>query len=124
MKGYEVQIKETNAELTAKQRIAIKDTTDAVKLDHATSEEAVIIYPAAWAVLSVHNEKSDDKEYETYVIIDKEGVKYTTGSASFWSSFRGIYDEMKNEEEEWGIKVYRMESKNYKGKTFITCSII
>ena len=124
MKGYEVQIKETNAELTAKQRIAIKDTTDAVKLDHATAEEAVIIYPAAWAVLSVHNEKSDDKEYETYVIIDKEGVKYTTGSASFWSSFMGIYDEMKNEEEEWGIKVYRMESKNYKGKTFITCSII
>ena len=33
MTGYSVEIKETSRELTAKQRIALKDTSDAIKLD-------------------------------------------------------------------------------------------
>ena len=76
------------------------------------------------AILKVHNEKSDDKEYLNYVIVDNEGHKFVTGSQSFWSSFINIYEEMKDEDEEWAIKVYRLPSKNYKGKEFITCSVI
>lgn len=124
MEGYAVTIKETSKELTAKQRIAIKDTTNAIKLDDATENaENVLIYPEMWAVLAIHNEKSDDVDYENYVLVDKDGAKYVTGSKSFWTSFMDIYREMENEEEEWGIKVYRVDSKNYKGKQFITCSI-
>ena len=37
---------------------------------------------------------------------------------------RILYEEMKDEDEEWAIKVYRLPSKNYKGKEFITCSVI
>ena len=124
MEGYSVSIKESSKQLSAKQRIAIKDTTNAMKLDEATANaENVIIYPEMWAVLAIHNEKSDDVDYENYVLVDKDGTKYVTGSKSFWTSFMDIYREMENEDEEWGIKVYRMESKNYKGKQFITCSI-
>lgn len=124
MEGYAVTIKETSKQLSAKQRIAIKDTTNAMKLDEATANaENVLIYPEMWAVLAIHNEKSDDIDYENYVLVDKDGTKYVTGSKSFWTSFMDIYREMENEDEEWGIKVYRMESKNYKGKQFITCSI-
>lgn len=124
MEGYAVTIKETSTQLSAKQRIAIKDTTNAMKLDEATANaENVLIYPEMWAVLAIHNEKSDDIDYENYVLVDKDGTKYVTGSKSFWTSFMDIYREMENEDEEWGIKVYRMESKNYKGKQFITCSI-
>lgn len=124
MEGYAVTIKETSKQLSAKQRIAIKDTTNAMKLDEATANaENVLIYPEMWAVLAIHNEKSDDVDYENYVLVDKDGTKYVTGSKSFWASFMDIYREMENEDEEWGIKVYRMESKNYKGKQFITCSI-
>lgn len=124
MEGYAVTIKETSKQLSAKQRIAIKDTTNAMKLDEATANaENVLIYPEMWAVLAIHNEKSDDVDYENYVLVDKDGTKYVTGSKSFWTSFMDIYREMENEDEEWGIKVYRMESKNYKGKQFITCSI-
>lgn len=124
MEGYAVTIKETSKQLSAKQRIAIKDTTNAIKLDEATANaENVLIYPEMWAVLAIHNEKSDDIDYENYVLVDKDGTKYVTGSKSFWTSFMDIYREMENEDEEWGIKVYRMESKNYKGKQFITCSI-
>ena len=123
MTGYKVEIKEVSAQLTAKQRIALKDTTNAIKLDLETQKAPVIINPDFYAVLAIHNEKSDNPDYENYIVVDKSGDKYVTGSKSFWSSFMEIADEMAGEDEEWSIKVYRVESKNYKGKEFITCSI-
>ena len=123
MTGYKVEIKEVSAQLTAKQRIALKDTTNAIKLDLATQEAPIIINPDFYAVLGIHNEKSDNPDYENYIVVDKNGAKYVTGSQSFWDSFKQIADEMAGEDEEWSVKVYRVESKNYKGKEFITCSI-
>lgn len=124
MTGYSVNVAETSKELSAKERIQIKDTTNAVKLDEVTQTEPVTIYPEVYAVLDIHNEKSENVDYKNYVVIDKDGTKYVTGSDSFWSSFMEIAKEMANENEEWGIQVYRKESKNYKGKEFITCSIV
>lgn len=123
MNGYSVSIKESSRELTAKQRIALKDTTGAVKLDEATQVEPVIINVDMYAVLDIHNEKSENPDYENYIVVDKDGTKYITGSASFWSSFIDIFTEMEGEDEAWTLKVYRVPSKNYKGKDFITCSI-
>ena len=124
MTGYSVEIKETSKQLSAKERIAIKDTSNALKLDIECEENGVVITPVAFAILSIHNEKSDNKDYENYVITDKDGTKYVTGSESFWNTFISIWDEMQEEEEEWGIKAYKLDSKNYKGKKFLTCSII
>lgn len=124
MTGYSVEIKESSKELSAKERIMFKDTSDAVKLDLACDEEAVIITPASFAVLGIHNEKSDNKDYDNYILQDENGEKYVTGSPSFWDSFMNIYNEMKEETEKWSIKVYKLDSKNYKGKQFLTCSII
>ena len=125
MEGYTVKIQESSEELKGKQRIIMKDTSDALKLDEATEGgNSIIIKVEKWAILKVHNEKADDKEYENYIIVDSEGHKFVTGSQSFWSSFINIYEEMKDEDEEWAIKVYRLPSKNYKGKEFITCSVI
>lgn len=124
MTGYSVEIKESSKELSAKERIMLKDTSDAVKLDLACDEEAVIITPDSFAVLGIHNEKSDNKDYESYILQDKNGEKYVTGSPSFWDSFMDIYNEMKEETEKWSIKAYKLDSKNYKGKQFLTCSII
>lgn len=124
MTGYAVEIKETSKELSAKERIALKDTSDAIKLDVACDTEAIVITPVAYAVLGIHNEKSDNKDYENYIIMDEAGNKYVTGSASFWNSFMDIYNEMVNETESWSIKAYKLDSKNYKGKKFLTCSII
>lgn len=123
MNGYSVSIKESSRELTAKQRIALKDTTGAVKLDEATQVEPVIINVDMYAILGIHNEKSENPDYDNYIVIDKNGTKYVTGSASFWSSFMDIFTEMEGEDEAWTLKVYRVPSKNYKGKDFITCSI-
>lgn len=123
MTGYSVSIATASKELSAKERIQLKDTTSAIKLDEITQTEAIILHPAMYAELDIHNEMSDNKDYKNYIVVDVDGTKYVTGSASFWTSFMDIATEMENETEEWAIKVYRMPSKNYKGKEFITCSI-
>lgn len=121
---FESKISECSKELTARDRIRLKDTTDAIKLDEATTEGEVLITPSAYAILSVHNDKADDPDYEQYIIEDANGQKYVTGSQSFWNSFKAIWDEMKDENEGYSVKAYRVPSKNYKGKDFLTCSII
>ena len=124
MEGYSVSIAEVSKELTAKERIKIKDTTDAIKLDEATQATEVVIELDFYAILNIHNEKSDNKDYKNYVLVDKNGNKYVTGSESFFTSFISIYEEMKNEDEAWSVKAYRVPSKNYKGKDFLTCAIM
>lgn len=124
-RDYEAKIGYCNKELSAKERISLKDTGDALRLDEETQAGVVTIYPAIIARIDVHNEKSENKDYSNYVLVDKNGTKYVTSSESFWRQLSDIFDEMCDAgEEEWGIKVYRKESKNYKGKEFITCSII
>lgn len=124
MVGYSVEIKEASKELSAKERIALKDTTSAIKLDVACDEGDVVITPSAFAVLGIHNEKSDNKDYNNYIIMGEDGQKFVTGSDSLWNSFMDIYNEMKNEDEPWAIRVYKVDSKNYKGKKFLTCAIV
>ena len=130
MENYSATIKETTHELSARERIMMKDTTNAMKIDTAIDESEdgkIVINPADYVVLSIHNEKSKDrKDYENYLIIDKNGDKFYTGSPSFWSSFMEIWNEMKADgsDEDFAIEVYKVPSKNYSGKDFITCSII
>lgn len=124
MEGYSVSIKETSKQLSAKERIMFKDKTSAKKIDEESQHGDFIITPSFYGILEVHNEKSDNVDYENYVIVDESGEKYVTGSASFWSSFMDIAKEMEGETEEWAVKVFRVPSKNYKGKDFLTCSII
>lgn len=127
MSDYNVTVKECSKELTNRERIKIKDVSNAVKLDDVVNGDSpFIIEPAYYAVLSVHNEKSDNKDYEVYIIVDTSGTKFVTGSASFINSFTDIWCEMIDDEsdEPWQIEVYKKDSKNYKGKQFITCSIV
>lgn len=125
MEGYTVTIKETSKDLTARERLMMKDRSNATPLDSAvTVDTPLVITPDSYAVLSIHNESSDNPDYEKYMIVDKNGQKYITGSVNFWNSFKSIWDEMSKENEDFQIEVYKLESKNYKGKQFLTCSII
>ena len=121
--AYSASIKESSRELTVKERIMLKDTTSAVKLDQATQVEDIHISVDSYAILNIHNDKATPTDYENYIILDKNGTKYVTGSQSFWNAFMDIFTEMENEPEEWSIRVYRHPSKNYSGKDFITCAI-
>lgn len=126
MTGYSVEVRESSRQLSARERIQVKDTTDAVSLDEATQKNNgfCVFTPSYWAILDVHNEKSEDKNYSKYVIADMDGIRYVTGSESFFSSFRAIYDEMAETNEEYQVKAYRVPSKNYKGKEFMSCAIL
>ena len=75
MEGYSVSIAEVSKELTAKERIKIKDTTDAIKLDEATQATEVVIELDFYAILNIHNEKSDNKDYKNYVLVDKNALR-------------------------------------------------
>lgn len=124
MTGYSVKIQYCSKELTARDRVAIKDTTNAIPLDEATQSSNVVIDIDYYAKLAVHNEHSEDKDYEKYIIVAKDGTKYVTGSTSFLTAMEEIVDEMAVSGEDFQIEVYRMPSKNYKGKEFLTCSIV
>lgn len=126
MTGYKATITRSTKELDAKQKIMMKDTTNTVSLDTATQgSDGVVIDVDFAVVLDVHNEKSDNKDYTKYIIVDKNGERYITGSESFWSAFENIYDELADAGiEDYQIKAYRLPSKNYAGRDFLTCALI
>lgn len=122
--NYQVTISAISTEeLTKKQRISIKDFGDAVQLDEATTDGIVILDVALWAKCHVHNEKSDNIDYDKLVIVTKDGEKYVTGSVSFETAFMQIENELDGDYTDFQIKCFKRESNNYKGKYFLTCSI-
>ena len=124
MSDYSVKVIETSTELSKKDTIKLMDTTDSVALDKATQDGEIVIDPFFWAVLEINNEKSQDKQYRNFIIQDKNGVKYRTGSESFWRAFRSIWDALVDDDEDWQINVYRLPSRNRQGKDFLTCSLV
>lgn len=115
-------------ELSARDRIKLKDTSAAVSLDSAVTDDAPItIAPIGYAVLEVHNDKAKgDKDYTQTLISDADGNTYVTGSKSFYNSFIDIWNELDftSTGEKFELKIYRKPSKNYAGKSFITCALV
>lgn len=107
-------------ELSARDRVKIKDTSAMVKLDEATQKGDVVITPDYYAVLTITTEEYGQRE--AYVVVDTDGTFYYTGSASFMTAFTEIYEEMVD--EDYQIRVYRQPSKKREGKDFITCTIV
>lgn len=121
--NFKVTIKEASKELTAKERVSLKNTTGAFRIDElVTPEEPIVITPWFWAVLNVENEASTDKEYEQYVIVTTNGDKYLTGSQTFFRSFKSIWEDMAG--EDFDLKIFKLPSKNFQGRYFLTCDIV
>jgi hypothetical protein len=123
---YSAKVVEATRELTGKERVAIKMFTDAYQLDEITQnyEDGVLINVDYVAKVAVHNEKSDNKDYNKYIYVDKDGTMYVSGSETLYRTYQEIAEEMEDEDEDWAIKVIRKESSNYKGKYFLTCVIV
>lgn len=127
MTNYSVKVVESSKELTKKETVMFKDLSDAINLSEFIDEHdgAVMIDVESWLELAIHNEKAKDgqnKDYTNYVVVDKNGTRYYTGSESFWSSFKDIWCDMSDSTEEWSLKVYKKQSKGK--KDFITCSVM
>lgn len=122
--NYSCEIISCTKELSAKERVMIKDTTNTVKLEQALDTEDVIVDVDYCAELAIHNEKADNADYNNYIVADKNGTRYRTGSTSFWQALKLITDEMIGVEEDWKLKIYKAPSQKREGKFFITCSVI
>ena len=120
---FSAKIREASVELDKRMQLKLTNTGSAVKLDKAVTEDnSIVIEPTGWAIVDVHNEKArDDKDYQQYIIMTKD-ENYITGSDSFWNSFINIFETMDGDPFE--LKIYKMPSKNYEGKTFLTCDIV
>ena len=125
---YKSEVKEVfGKELTKKEKAMLKDLTDCATL--GTEVEAsgcdIIIHPAFYAIISIHNDSLSEPDYEAYVIVDRDGTKYQTGSDSFIASFRDIMSDMAGEDPEtWAIKATLKPSKNRTGKSFLKAVLI
>lgn len=125
---YKSEVKEVfGKEITRKEKAMLKDLTDCTVLGVEAEANGcdIIIHPAFYAILSIHNDAITEPDYEVYVIVDRDGTKYQTGSDSFISSFRDIMADMQDEDPEtWAIKATLKPSKNRTGKYFLKAVLI
>lgn len=120
MSRIEINVLEASKELTKRERVQLKDTGAMTQLREMIGKT---IAPEAYARIAVHNERArGDQDYEQLVIWGKDGVQYVTGSGTFAQKFLDIAEEMEGEEFE--ILVKEQASRNYPGKTFLTCNLI
>lgn len=123
---FSAKIAFASADLSIEDRIRVKDTRDAVSLEKISRDGAKVLNIVAYVVLDIHNEKSDDKDYRQYVLLDNDGNKYMTGSEPFFNSFVDIWDELDEAGvplSERNFKIYQLPSRNYAGRNFVTCSL-
>ena len=123
---YNTKIRYSSKELSAKERIILKDTANATKIDTLLEDGDIEISVDHYAIVDIHNEKAkQDKDYAQIVIVDKAGNKFTSGSNSLIEAITDIADELADEGiEQFDINIFRKPSKNYTGKYFITCSLV
>lgn len=127
--NFTATIRESSREFTPKERVMFKDlqnATSAVDFAREAREGGLkaTIEVADFAVIDIHNESADNKDYTVYLFINKNGDKYYTSSEPCWTAFNNIYAEMKDSNEEWGIEFNLIPSKKYSGKEILTCSLI
>lgn len=127
--NYSATIIESSRELTPKERVMFKDLANAQNLNEFAKEaiasgSKAVITVKDYAIVSVHNEASEDKDYFNYLLIDTKGDKFYTGSVSFWNKFMDIYKEMSTVDEDWAIELNLVPSKKYSGKEALTCSLV
>ena len=123
---YYAQISYSSKELSAKERIILKDTGNATKLDTLLEDGPIEVSVDYYAIVDVHNEKAkQDKDYSQIVIVDKAGNRFTSGSNSLIQAISDMADELADEGiDGFTISIFRKPSKNYTGKYFITCSLV
>ena len=122
---YKTETISTNRTLTGKEKLMLTDTSNAIPLDKATQDGATVAFtPAIYGEVKFTDESGAKKPFTKYVFIDTEGNKYSTGSETFWNSYKAIEEAMADSDEEWAIEVFSKPSKNYTGKCFISCCVI
>lgn len=128
MEGYTSKVVYcSNSDLTPIQKVKLKTMSGAIMLDLVVEvDKPLEIEFSYYAKIEIHNEHSKgDKDYTKYLIVDSAGTTYVTGSKSFYSALLGITDDLSDEgvEPPYMLRVYKVPSKNYQGKTFLSVEL-
>lgn len=123
-RNFTTTIRESSMELSARDRIKVKDISSSKSLDElVTPEKSFEFTPVGIVVLDVHNENSkSDKDYVKYVFVGDDGQRYNTGSQTLYNNYLDILEEMGD--EPFAIECYKKPSKNYKDKYFLACTLV
>lgn len=109
MVNYKIEILEVSKELTEQERVNLKDLSSFRNLDMAVRKgKPIMISVDAYAELRIDGVKVGTGKYRKigtgnnilYVLIDKDGTKYTTRTSSFWYSFKNLWKDMQNSKAE------------------------
>lgn len=115
-------------EFTKKEIAVIKTSLQScIDINAATENgNSLTLSVAAYAVLEIENDRSKGETvYQKIMIVDNDGRMYITGSPSFIENFCSVMEVMDGEDpDSWGLEIFQMESRNYKGKNFITCKVV
>ena len=128
MEGYKAKVVDSWKALSVKEKISYKETDSFDKLDEIVPVDGeLVITLANFITVEVENPKSENPNYNQYILLADNGDAYVTSSNTFCASLNSILDEIKDAGEDevgdWQLKIYKRESNNFKGKHFLTCSI-
>ena len=112
---YTAHVEESSHTLSPKQALIMCDMSSHSPLaDCVKTGEVIPIDVAGYAVISIHNPKAKkEKNYKYFIVEDKDGKTYYTGSNSFVEQFMFFWDVMKDNMDEFQVEVFCQPSQNY-----------
>lgn len=128
-RNYTADVTSSLKDLTARQRIAVKDFSSADKLNEMITADIpkIVIDVDNIIEVTVHNEQSKgNSDYKVYVIVATDGKKFRTGSETAYTSAMEIYKELEAAGELGGgfeLEFYKVKSNNFDGD-FIKCNLV
>ena len=114
-------------DLSPKEKVMLKDVSGCEKFDTLCQADSVIVNVAWYAILNIRNDAAQDRqEYQSIIVVDKDGTRYITGSDSFISQFEDIYEDLESVGalDQMTVEVFTRESNKRPGKYFITCRLV
>lgn len=116
----------TSKELNARERIQLKDRSNAINIGTALKESdtPLIIDIDYYAVLHVEIPEKEEDSFDSYIFVDKNSTKYTTSSPSLWNAFTLIKDELLADGiTDFQIECYKAPCQNRQGE-YLACRLV
>lgn len=109
---FSATLKTSSRELTVYEEISAIDTSVMERLND--QPDGTVLNIDWTAVIGIHNDMIDNKDYDNYVIHEAEqDMLYYTGSRSFYEKLSGIMEILKRHgQENARIEIIRVQTRN------------
>lgn len=123
--SYQATIIDSTRKFTGREAIRIKDTANHIAIQDMQDGDQIGPVKAIFAI-AIHNEKSENTDYEVFVFELEDGKLCSTSSESFYRSARDIWDEIVESGDTEPITyILRLgESSTVKGKNYFRACLL